>query len=391
MILFISHLFCPCTMSSANPSHPTNHAAYLPSRLASSLSVSTAPYTPATADTLVVRVRAVAINPVDWLIQRRGNLMFTWLEYPFILGFDVAGEVVEVGSSVASFRVGDRVGGFANGTDKPVNDAAQGGFQEYVVLQPDVTFQIPDIMSFEEAAVIPLGLVTAIAALFETDQLGLQLPSEPRGEKSNQTVLIWGGSTSVGCNAIQLAVAAGYDVVSTASPKNFDFVKKLGASQVFDYNSPTVVADILAALQGQPLAGTLSIGDGAAEQCMTIVGGAAPGSKKHVAMATFPLLPEGAKTPGLPSTMAYFASWIVRYKARGMFKGVSSAFVQATNATRSGQGRAVFRDFLPQALQRGSFVPAPSPEVVGHGLESIEPAMEAQRKGVSAKKLVVRL
>ena len=78
----------------------------------------------------------------------------------------------------------------------------------------------------------------------------------------NQWVIVWGGSTSVGCNAIQLATAAGYDVVTTCSPKNFDYAKSLGAVLAFDYASPTVVADITAALQGKTAAGAMAIGAG---------------------------------------------------------------------------------------------------------------------------------
>jgi len=63
----------------------------------------------------------------------------------------------------------------------------------------------------------------------------------------------------VGCNAIQLAVAAGYEVFTTCSPKNFDLVKELGASQTFDYNSKTVVKDIIHAFQNKTTAGAISV------------------------------------------------------------------------------------------------------------------------------------
>ncbi len=76
-----------------------------------------------------------------------------------------------------------------------------------------------------------------------------------------------GGSTSVGSNAIQLAVAAGYDVITTASPRNFDFVTSLGASHVFDYNSPSVVKDIIAAFDARSLAGAIAFGTTSAPAC----------------------------------------------------------------------------------------------------------------------------
>ena len=99
--------------------------------------------------------------------------------------------------------------------------------------------EIPDSISFESAAVIPLGLSTAPAGLFQDDFLKLQFPTVPPQKQTGNTLLIWGGASSVGSNAIQLAIAAGYQVVTTASPKNFEYVKKLGASAVYDYNAAT--------------------------------------------------------------------------------------------------------------------------------------------------------
>lgn len=71
-----------------------------------------------------------------------------------------------------------------------------------------------------------------------------------------------GGATSVGSNAIQLAAAVGYEVITTASPRNSNYVKKLGASQVFDHNDKTVVEDIIEAFKGKTIAGALTIGTG---------------------------------------------------------------------------------------------------------------------------------
>jgi NADPH:quinone reductase-like Zn-dependent oxidoreductase len=91
--------------------------------------------------------------------------------------------------------------------------------------------------------VLPLAISTASCGLFQRDYLGLHHPSA-NPTPTEQTVLVWGGSTSAGSNAIQLAVAAGYEVITTASPRNYDFVKSLGASAVFDYNSATVIPDV---------------------------------------------------------------------------------------------------------------------------------------------------
>ena len=104
---------------------------------------------------------------------------------------------------------------------------------------------------------------------------------------TGKTLLVWGGSTSVGSNTIQLAVAAGYEVITTASPKNFDYVKKLGASQAFDYRSKTVVGDLIHAFKDKTIAGALSIGHGAAEACMDVLGQCK--GDRFISMASYPI------------------------------------------------------------------------------------------------------
>lgn len=109
-------------------------------------------------------------------------------------------------------------------------------------------------MSFEQAAVLPLAISTAAAGLYEKDHLNLQHPSlNPKS--TGQSLLIWGGSSSVGALTTQLAKASGYEVVTTASPRNFDFVKSLGADHVLDYNSKTIVDELVDLLKGKTVAG----------------------------------------------------------------------------------------------------------------------------------------
>ena len=110
----------------------------------------------------------MAINPVDWIIQDMGKMMFSWLKYPFILGFDTAGEVVEVGPGVTRFKVGDRVVGHANGTDQKYNKPSHSAFQTYTVLLVKAASTIPSTLTYESAAVLPLGLSTAACGLFRT-------------------------------------------------------------------------------------------------------------------------------------------------------------------------------------------------------------------------------
>ncbi|KAF6220713.1 hypothetical protein HO133_003146 [Letharia lupina] len=367
---------------------PSNRAAWQTAPNVNTLEVKSAPYTSPREDEIVIKNGAVAINPVDWVIQERGKMMFTWLKYPFILGLDVAGEVVEIGPGVTRFKVGDRVVGHANGSDQQCNSPAHGAFQTYTVLTINGTSPIPSDLSYESAAVLPLGVSTAACGLFQKDQLGLQHPSATP-KPTGKTLLIWGGSTSVGCNAIQLAVAAGYEVITTCSPKNFDYVKKLGASQAFDYNSPTVVADLIRAFEGKSTAGALSIGHRAAENCLDILPKC--NGDKFISMATYPLPQPPPKRFVVLTIMVSYLSGLANIWVKSKTRGIRYNFIFGSTLLYNEVGKAVYEDFLPQALADGKYVAAPDPQVVGKGLEHIQAGFDLQRKGVSAKKVVVSL
>ncbi|KAJ9661777.1 hypothetical protein H2198_001742 [Neophaeococcomyces mojaviensis] len=380
---------------------PKNEAAYLVSNKAAVLEVRSAPYTRPASNEITIRTHAVAINPVDHMIQSQGTtLMFPWLTYPVLLGCDVAGIVVEVGSSTATrFSVGDRVIGQCLGSDKNVVKAggnsaqnAQSGFQKYVVLQAHMASKIPDEMSFENATVLPLGVSTAACGLFQQDQLGLDLPTNTsKAEKGRKgQVLIWGGSTSVGSNAIQLATAAGYDVITTCSPRNFEYCKSLGASQCFDYKSKTVVRDIVAAFANKTCVGALSIGGGAAEACIGVLSKVkcAPG-KKFVSMASYPMPETAPQSFVMLQTAVNFVSWQVKTFIRTKLSGISWRFIFATTLAENEVGPGIYRGFLPEALEKNTYKAKPDPLIVGSGLDKVQEAFEVLKKGVSVKKIVV--
>ncbi|VUC29737.1 unnamed protein product [Clonostachys rosea] len=369
----------------------TNHAAFLSKRKANSLQVKDAPYPVPKENQVVVRTAAIAINPIDHLIQSRGDIMFTHIKYPFVLGMDVSGEVVSVGKGVTRIRPGDRVFGLCRSTAADVNDSAQGAFQNYTLLQEDLVSTITQSeMSYPEASVFPLAMLTASSALFDKAQLGLQLPKQPAGPSSGKAVIIWGGSSSVGCCAIQLAVAAGYEVYTTASIRNHSLMRKLGATQAWDYQDTAVVEAMVHELAGKRLVGALSIGKGAAEKCMEVLV-KCKAERKHVAMATFPVPDQEPGFLPVLQTMASFLAWTVVYKSRGLLNGVSSAFVDIEPTVGNGIAKYLFTDYLPKALESGSIVPAPEVQVIGEGLDKIQDAMDQLRRGVSAKKLIVTL
>ena len=177
---------------------PTNKAAWA-TGTKQPLSVREAPYTRPLPNEIVVKNGAVAINPVDWIKIDMGDMMFQWIKYPFVFGYDCAGEVVEVGSSVTRLKVGDRVVGNSCGMNNKINKSSHSAFQNYTVLMDHMTSAIPDTLSFEKAAVMPLGLSTAACGMFQQDQLGLEFPTIPRSKAANgKTLIVWGGSTSVG-------------------------------------------------------------------------------------------------------------------------------------------------------------------------------------------------
>ncbi len=345
-----------------------NHALWLPKRGAK-FEVGPAPYTPPAANEVVVRVHAVAVNPVDGIPGFAYRVILPWLTFPTVIGADAAGEVVEIGADVTRLHPGDRVLGHAVGLERSRNRAAEGAFQQYTVLLQHMVSPIPDDLSFEQAAVLPLALSTASTGLFQPDHLGLPLPTVNPPER-HETVLVWGASTSVGSNAVQLARCSGYRVLGTASPRNFDYVRSLGAAAAVDYHSRTAVDEIIKVLGDSPLAGTLAIGSGSLPPTLSIAS-KVPGTRRVAS--------------GSPSPITRLRSAWVRHQ------GIQLSGIWGGTLKDNEVGPGIYADFLPAALASGTFRAAPEAVVVGEGLDQIPSAIDQLRRGVSAKKLVVRL
>lgn len=371
---------------------PKNEAAWLVNRN-NPLEVRESPYSPPSENEIVVKNHAVAVNPVDWIIQAAPGMVCPWMKFPYVLGSDCSGEVVEVGTGVTRFKVGDRIVGHALGVDKKRNRVTEGAFQHYTHLLEHMSSPIPATLPFEDAAVLPLGLSTAACGLFQKDHLALQYPTRD-ALPTGKTLLVWGGSTSVGSNAIQLAVAAGYEVVATASPANFAYIHSLGATHVLDYNSPDVVQNLIKAFSGKSCAGALAIGATSAGPCMDVVH--AVEGKRFVSMATFPVdftrMAEGASIPvEMVRQSTKLLSFVASLLLKSRLRGIRTKAIYGTTLVDNEVSTIVYRDFLPNALADGRYVAAPRPEIVGNSLECLEAALKRQRKGVSARKLVVTL
>jgi NADPH:quinone reductase-like Zn-dependent oxidoreductase len=168
-------------------------------------------------DDLLIEIHAAGVNPLDSKIRDGEFKLILPYRLPLILGNDLAGVVVRVGSRVRRFKPGDEV--YA----RPHKDRI-GTFTEFIAVKEDGVALKPKALTMEEAASIPLVGLTAWQALIEKGQL-----------KKGQKVLIHAGSGGVGTFAIQLAKHVGATVATTTSARNIELVKRLGADIVIDY------------------------------------------------------------------------------------------------------------------------------------------------------------
>jgi len=160
---------------------------------------------------VLVRVHAVSINPVDWKLLNGNLSVLSRYTFPHTPGNDVAGVVVNIGSGVTRFQVGDKVYG---------NLGIPGGSFAEFVRGNESNFSLkPKNLSMEEAAAVPLACETSYQALFKK-------LTPPVG--SGTKILICGGTTATGLFAIQLAKAVGAQVAVTSSQRNFNLLEKLG-------------------------------------------------------------------------------------------------------------------------------------------------------------------
>lgn len=343
---------------------------------------------------LVLEVRAVAVNPLDAIIQSNGTVMYGWLRYPVILGEDVAGVVVDTGVGVNGFAIGERVVAYAMGLEKGRDAVSESGFQAYVAVDASLAANLPATTAFEDAAVLPLAISTAAAGLFEKEQLGLDYSRLGSAAPCDVVVVIWGGATAVGGNAIQLARAAGYRVITTASAKNHQRMRQLGAEAVFDYHDPQTPNRIIEAVgDSAAVAGILAVAVGSAEPCLRIA--RATGARR-IAMASPPVsFYEQPRRRGLSlARIRLFLKLGTRtalLQVRSRARGIRATFIWGSAIATSPVGPAVWAGYLPAALASGSHRLYPEADIAGHGLPAIQEAIDTLRRGVSARKLVITL
>ncbi|EGP90053.1 unnamed protein product [Zymoseptoria tritici ST99CH_3D1] len=314
---------------------------------------------------ILIEVKAIAVNPVDYYMRDNGFPPVPVL--PAVLGEDVAGIVVKHGSGVDPSdcpAVGSRVVALASSFYHE-GSPDHGAFQKYTTARSEGVINLSDSLSFEEGAIMPLAVLTALSAY---TTIGLPLDTKFKPE-DKEAILIWGGSSSVGSFAVQTAKSLGFTVYATAGAKNLEYVKSLGTDAVFDYKSPTVVKDIAAKVKadGVLLRTAHTIVDNALQQTLDVLKETKGDHPARVAHA--PLLPENA--PSLDNTEIKFT------------------YPPTSPDERNKHLYKCFHGWLKDGLAAGSVVPSPRVQVVPGGISGLNKALDVLKAGVSGVKVVV--
>lgn len=220
---------------------------------------------------VLIKVRAAAVNPVDWKIMSGGLDPIMDVHFPVVPGWDVAGVVEAVGFDTPEFSPGDEVYSYGR------RDAVGGGtFAEYVVLPAGIVSHKPSGLDWEHAAALPLAGLTAQRTL---DALGLQ---------AGETLLVHNGSGGVGGFAIQMACLAGVRVIATGSPASHERLRRLGTEPVA-YGPELVPA--VRALAPDGVEAVADFIGGVLEQTLAVL---APGGR-HASVADLAVVAHGGR------------------------------------------------------------------------------------------------
>ncbi|KAI5948857.1 hypothetical protein KGF57_005255 [Candida theae] len=341
-------------------------------------------------DELLIKAKAFAINPTDWKSVHNGSS-----SKGDILGCDVSGVVVEVGENVPHFEIGDFVGAFVVGNIFPHN----GAFAEFVAANAFgcVKYDSLDdgqvgggcgdggggvvksgpITTFLGAASATLGLVTI------GDSFSYQLKIGERCSEGDY-ILIWGGASATGILAIQLAKAIyGLNVITTASRKNHEYLKSIGADYVFDYHDEDVGSKIKEIGRGMIKFGLDTI--------------AQPSTFQQVYDATS----EASGDVYLDSLLFLDSSSIKLDEKRDNSRvhyGKSFAYLAITEAKKTATGVLLKRpedmlkyyepwwfDVLPKHIKS---IKHANLRVLTDGLKSVDEGLKLSKEGVSNEKVV---
>ena len=180
------------------------------------------------ADTVVVELAYAGVNPADWKSREGWLSQYFEYKFPFVLGFDGAGRVAELGKDVTGLSVGDRVVLASN-----QGKGERGTYAQFVNGDAERVIRLPDNVPMKDAAAMPTAAITAHEAVHYVGKV-----------KPGQYVLVNGGAGGTGGYAIQLAKEAGAHVAATCGPDNIAYVQSLGADLAINYREQDVAKEI---------------------------------------------------------------------------------------------------------------------------------------------------
>ncbi|KAI0665674.1 GroES-like protein [Trametes maxima] len=321
---------------------------------------------------VLVKIVACALNPVDAMIADPPFSKLLIPSYPFISGYDGAGVIAETGSEVTNRKNGDKI--LFQGT----YTSSGATFQQYAVIPSEITALIPDNITFEQAATLPLALASVFIGLYNQypgpENLSLRLvpiwTPEGRAVYAGKPIFIVGGASSLGQYAIQLAKHAGYTpIITTASLHNAPLLHSIGATHVLNRTHPNdaILAELRPLLRGQPLEYALVVVT--APDAMRLGRDAlSPGGSLLTVWPSPSSVPEDISNPGDGKRVGYAAG------------GVTPAFNKEVAAT-------MFQH-VTNWLESGVLKPNPV-EVLPNGLAGISDGLaQLKENKVSGTKLV---
>ncbi|KAH7395539.1 putative alcohol dehydrogenase [Cadophora sp. MPI-SDFR-AT-0126] len=314
------------------------------------------------AGELVIENKAFPLHPGDWKVLK--GIIPIELNYPTVIGNYAAGIVHSVGPQVTRFQPGDRV--LSVTCYSLLNDHRYGAYQHFVLSSEAMTSIIPDSLAFPDATSASQIYASMSAMVLH---VGLDRPSAtPNPENKDKKVLIWGGGSSFGFFAVQIAVQAGYIVHTTASPTSTSTLLSIGASSVHSYKSPTLLNDLLS---HGPYHAIFAAQDTAADQLIMAQLLASQGGGSFIS------------TMG-PRPQAAGVTWP---------EGVTVQFVQYMDDYLKPENEEfkswVFGEYIEGGLRDGK-LKLGEVEVVG-GLGSVGAALERlEAGGVRGRKLVIK-
>lgn len=309
------------------------------------------------------------MNPIDY--HQRDHAFPPLAGFPSVLGFDIAGVVAAIGSSVSNApESGTRVAAFA-----PYyfyrGDPDHGAFQKFTVVPAVNVTPIPNAMTFNEASLLPMAVLTTWLG-FESIGFSRHRDFRPADK---QGIIVWGGASSVGSAVIQTARIIGFTVYTAASEKHSTYLKSLGATHVFDYKNPDVVSKIAKSAKA----------DGVSINWGFDAVGQLPLSASVLSQT------KTSKTAKLASAVstAHVPGW-----EAANFPGVDVTFVSAPEdkARLTEHCKFVFNMWLKEKLAEGlPFVPSPKIKIVPGGLKGLNEGLDLLRAGVSGEKIVLEI